>query len=344
MSKVNQGMFPFFNGVKLLDGKDKYYFKLLKKVFEGRYKLEQVTKCYCGSDELEVLSIQDRFALPFGTKICKSCGLIQLSPRLSAECLSDFYNEIYWGLVLGEKSQELSTGDKYMAAEIYKYLEKHVILHFGEKELTVIEIGCGSGIKLNEIKNICSKNNIKVKAIGCDYSSDAVKMAKTKGVDCRLGGIDSLVGEKADIIILSHVIEHFINLKNELEDIKKLMTEKAYLYIEVPGVGDLVNKSEYGYNYLIYSVLAHMYNFNLVSLRSVLEPLGFEFVAGDEYIRSVFRFNPSHRTKLDVSGNYKQIILSLESAEEKRKSIELRNRLRLSHIVCQLAKKVLKVN
>lgn len=327
------GFFPFSSGVNLRGVKSRYYFELLRRIFEGEYPLEHVTKCFCGSDDLELLSTQDRFALPFGTKICMACGLIQLSPRICAKSLPDFYNEIYYGLILGDDIRELSAVDRKMAASIYALLKKDVLFGAKGKEINVIDVGCGSGVRLKEIAFLAEADGIKIKGLGCDYSRCAVESAGKKSIDCRLGGVASLAGEKADIVILSHVLEHFIDIKAEFESINKLMHKESYLYVEVPGVEDLVNRAEYGYDYLLYSVMAHMYNFNLATLRSVIEPFGFRFIEGDEYIRSIFKFEPGHRPNLDLSQNYKRTMFSLESAEKKRKIMESRPWLRLGNLL-----------
>lgn len=336
------GFFPFTAGVSLRGVKRKYYFELLRRIFAGDYPLEHVTKCYCGCSDLEILSAQERFALPFGTKICISCGLIQLSPRICAKSLPNFYNEIYYGLILGGDIKELSSIDCRMARNTYELLRKDAIAVFSGEELKVIDIGCGSGVRLKEMIHLAKAEGIKLRGLGCDYSRRAVEISAKKNIDCRLGGVKSLEGEKADIVILSHVIEHFVDIKSEFESINKLMKKGSYLYIEVPGVEDLVNRAEYGYDYLLYSVMAHIYNFNLASLRSVVEPLGFEFISGDEYIRSVFRFNPGYRSSLDLSGNYKRIISALESAEKKRRVFESMRWLRLGNVSRMLKNAFLK--
>lgn len=333
------GMFPFFKGIEMIETKKLYYFKLLKHIFDGKYHLEKVLRCYCSSTDLELLSIQDRFALPFGSKICKTCGLIQQSPRLSGKDLPDFYDEIYWGLILDLDKNEMSTVDR----KILSYLDEYVLEKFKNKTATVIEIGCGSGLKLEEIKKLFEINHIQVNVLGCDYSENAIKKAKEKHIEVYKGGVNSLIGKTADIVILSHVVEHFNDIKAEFEEIKKLLKTESYLYIEVPGVGDLVNKSEYGYNYLVYSVMAHTYNFNLTSLRSVIEPLGFEFIAGDEYVRSIFCFNPSHRFAVDVSRNYEQTMSSIQKAEEKRMKIEMSNISKFKKLIRDVVKKVFKI-
>ncbi|OGS35624.1 MAG: hypothetical protein A2293_13755 [Elusimicrobia bacterium RIFOXYB2_FULL_49_7] len=315
-------LFPFYEGIKLGKTKKPYYFRLLKNIFEGKFKLEQVDECRCRSRNLEQLSLQDRFGLPFGTVICKDCGLIITTPRLSLKDLPQFYMDIYWGLVLGENSAELSTGDREKAAGIYQLMKKHVP-SIGNKKLTIIEIGCGSGVKINTLKEIFSKENVSTTVYGCDFSEEAVSKAKEKGLEVYKGGPEVLKGKKANLVILSHVLEHFVDINNELKSIADLMDNNGYLYIEVPGVCDLLNKSEYGYNYLIYSIMAHNYNFNLTSLRSAVEPSGFKFIGGDEYIRSIFQYtNTPDVERVNTSGNYSRILSYLEQLETARKTAE----------------------
>lgn len=58
------------------------FFEDLKK---GIIKTEVVEVCQCGSENLERLTNIDRFGLPFGSLICKDCGLVITSPRIREE-------------------------------------------------------------------------------------------------------------------------------------------------------------------------------------------------------------------------------------------------------------------
>ena len=115
---------------------------------------------------------------------------------------------------------------------------------------------------------------------------------------------------KADILILSHVFEHLPDLHQALEEIKNLIHSKSIIYIEVPGVKDLINKDEYLYDYQDYTVIAHTYNFSLTTLRNVLSSVGFECLYGDEFVRAIFR---SSAKDSDFINDHDNIIQSLNT-------------------------------
>lgn len=298
--------------------KKQFDFKLLKKIFDGTYELEDVKECLCGSCDLDILSRQERFALPFGTKICKQCGLIQLSPRISFKDLSDFYKDIYYDLMVDRENMRMKgtcvTYRLINAQKIYEYLKQYVIDRH-TKRLKIIEIGCGYGNLLSNLKKIMEKNGVEADVLGCDHSEDVLKFAREKNIVVYNGGAESLLGKEADILVLNHVVEHFGDIKKEFENIKKLIRRGGYLYIEVPGV---CNLRTYDYNYINYTFMAHNYYFNLLSLRFVIEHFGFKFITGNEYVRSFFQYDISHVPNLDVTDNYSIIIDSLKKSEAKR--------------------------
>ncbi len=86
-----------------------------------------------------------------------------------------------------------------------------------------------------------------------------------------------------------------------------------------------------------------MYNFNLTSLRSVVEPCGFKFVAGNEYVRSIFQHNPDYVFDLDVSGNYSATLEYLKKLEERRRDYENTFEKRLKNKIRTFVKEALKI-
>lgn len=285
-------------------------------VYNGTVKTEPVEECFCSSRDFQLLSKYDRFGLPFGTQICKSCGLITQTLRIHLDSLADFYEKIYWPLVAGEGNY--STAPK--KDEASPYIIKHIPAEW--QDVRVFEVGCGSGGRISRLRDELERAGHTVTAVGCDYSSQALRHAKQKEIQTIQGGMDELLAVgKADILILSHVFEHFPDLNLALEQINSLIHGDSMLYIEVPGVVDLENKAEYDFNYQVYCVLAHTYNFSLQSLANVMARGGFRLLEGDEYVRSIFVRGSSQDKMVSA---YSTIIQALERAYKKQATLNAR--------------------
>ncbi len=73
--------------------------------------------------------------------------------------------------------------------------------------------------------------------IGCDPNPIVVEFGITKGLEIRFGSIECLSGKtSADILILSHVLEHIEDPIKFLQNAKDLLVDDGLIYIEVPGV------------------------------------------------------------------------------------------------------------
>jgi SAM-dependent methyltransferase len=303
-------------GIPLGEERRKAFNEFNEMVYSGAVKIEPVSLCFCGSTDFQLLSRYDRFGLPFGTRICRACGLISQTSRIHPDSLADFYEKIYWPLIAGKANY--ATAQK--KDETSPYLLKHIPAHW--KALRVFEVGCGSGARISKFLNELMRTGHTATGVGCDYSSHALELAGQKGIRTIHGGMDELLAAgQADILILSHVFEHFPDLMQATEQIGKLVHDDSLVYIEVPGVMDLENKKEYLFNYQLYCVLAHTYNFSLSTLAQVVDKSGLQLVEGDEYVRAVFKKGQSQDQSASAYG---QIMASLQRAHEKQLALERR--------------------
>ena len=302
-------------------------------IYNQKFKVEKITKCFCSSENFHTLSFYDRFGLPFGTQICKDCGLITQTLRIHPDNLSELYDKIYWPLVDGSEIPTFVTEPKKNEKDSF------ILKHIKKSELiTIFEIGCGSGTRISKLKNELESKGNKVKAIACDYSDQAVTIASKKSIQVIKGGVDEISKfGKADILILSHVFEHMPDLKNAIQEILKLTHDDSLVYIEVPGVLDLVNKKEYGYSYQDYNILVHTYNFSLNTLSNVLSTGGFKLVEGDEYIRAVFQKGKINK----INSSYLEIINSITKAYERQLILEKSIIYKLKNYIKKVLKAIL---
>ena len=303
-------------GIPLFGDRRKAFNEFNEMVYAGVIKTELVEICFCGENKFELLSRFDRFGLPFGTQICSSCGLVGQTRRISPQSLPIFYEKIYWPLI--SSSDHYSTSPK--KSETFSYLLKHI--RGVNKEIRIFEVGCGSGMRIAKLRDELICESYKVVAIGCDYSTQALHLAHQKNIKVIHGGMNELrIEGKADVLILSHVFEHFPNIAESIEQIETLIHDDTLIYIEVPGIEDLENKREYLFDYQMYCVLAHTYNFSLTTLCNVMATREIGLLEGDEYIRAVFR---KGRFRDQKTSGYKGVINALNRAEIKRRATMLR--------------------
>lgn len=292
-------------------------------VYHEKIKLNRVSSCFCKAQDFLELSKLDRFGLPFGTQICKACGLVTQTLRIDDQSMPLFYDEMYWPLVLGGK-KGFNTPPK-------KNEETPYIIDFIDKKkekIKIFEIGCGSGNRIDSISSNLEDRGHKVEKFGCDYSNEALEIAKNKGIRVVQGGINEIVQfGTPDLLILSHVVEHFTDLNTEIEHIRELVDEHSLVYVEVPGIIDLENKKEYSFDYQMYNVLAHTYNFSLQTLTNVFSIGGFEIISGDEFVRAVFKKTSNTQREYKIVSSFDQTIQALERAYIKREKYQKKKSL-----------------
>jgi 2-polyprenyl-3-methyl-5-hydroxy-6-metoxy-1,4-benzoquinol methylase len=318
MSDIN---FPQFREIllekdriprKLNENAEKQRLLFLEYVKSGKIKTEEVTSCACGCADLEKIAEIDRFGLPFGALICKKCGLVITSPRIASESLPEYYDKFYHVLNYGH----LHVHDQHalfrlwQGNKIYRMIKPFLA---DAKELSVLEIGAGTGNVLTEFTAEAEKEDVKVSAVGTEYSTDCIEECRQAGINIIYGDLDTMVNEGGtyDVLILSHVFEHFTDLTAELEKVKKLLKPQGVLYIEVPGLCNVGNIATYNFDFLEYLIHAHMYNFNKTALTAVLAESGFECLASNEKAEAVFR-PAENAAKVDTSANYSNIMGYLE--------------------------------
>ena len=135
--------------------------------------------------------------------------------------------------------------------------------------------------------------------VGCDFDQNRLDTGRAAGLHLVCGGIDVLEKEdfQADLIILSHVLEHLPDVDDALRKAAGMLADNGRLYIEVPGIRAL-NRPRHmairdewmisNNNFLNYLQLEHNYCFEQLTLDAFAGRAGFEKIRNDEYIRAIY--------------------------------------------------------
>jgi len=243
--------------------------------------------CLCGAPDGFLVAEKDRYGLPVKTVVCERCGLVRTYNRLDAASLGRFY---------GEQYRPIYEGALYSSETIQRFLESqfeanHFVSYIGVLKLTsasiVAEVGACAGW------NLYSFQRRGIAVIGCDLDKEYLEYGRRRGIRLVEGDVKRLIelGVKADLVIVNHVLEHVADPIDFLLDLREIVKDEGHVLIGVPGLADV----RYGYgDGEFWGCLqnAHLFFFELWTLRRCMERAGFGFVDGYEGIQALFRKRP----------------------------------------------------
>jgi len=302
----------------------------IKKLSHNIYNFEEAS-CICGMKNGKLIARCDRYALSVNTYLCYSCGVMWTNPRMTENSLKRFYEEDYRPIYLGKKKAT----DSFFNDQI---IHGQYILDFFStiipivKGWKVFDIGCGAGGTLIPFLNA------GFSPFGCDVGLDYLEYGRRNGLVLEHGDISSLTKFRpANLVILSHVLEHFSNPKDILTQIYELLFQDGYVYVELPGIFNI--HKAYG-DTLLFLQNAHLYHFTLTTLASLFAKAGFKLVKGDEIINALFQ-KCDKLFSVSTENQYNQILKHLYFVEFRRKAIKFFLIPTLIYLIKKLTKMIL---
>ena len=304
--------FPYFS---------EKYFNFFNTYAKQNYSFSK-TKCLCENDNDILLSQTDRHGVEFPTVVCKECGLIRAMNYLSDENTKDFYKNYYRpgkdsiSINYGKNDPENFFNENFKNSKFRFDLISSKIKKIHNQK--ILDLGGGIGAVLNHF----SDNNELYLA---DYFEPYLNFAKSKGINVIKGGLDE-INFKPDIIILSHVIEHWSNFREEIQKLIKIQKiGETINYIEFPGIDSLKLGRRSGD--IIGDIhIPHVYYFTSYVFENLMNRYGFEKLYIDSEIKSLFIYTGR---KLNLTNNYEKVFKDILLAEKKRKIQCIKNFLKL---------------
>jgi SAM-dependent methyltransferase len=265
--------------------------RLMRKLQDGTYRRNK-SRCLCGNSDTrldEAISRLEMHGINLDVLLCRKCGLIRSADVFDAQSNADYYRYEYRE-ILADGSVDFENFFMSQADRGIHFLD---ILHstgITGKIESVVEIGCGSGGVLYPFHSIGKKVS------GYDYDDEYLEYGRHKGMEmvCVGENSTSIPHTEPDLLILSHVVEHFLNPKNELTQYIGKVKPGKYLLIEVPGIFcSSIKKELHGYP-VRYFQLAHVIQFFYCEyLELFYKALGLEIIYGDEAATFVLK-KPLH--------------------------------------------------
>lgn len=278
-----------------LSTKQKEYVDLFnEQISNGTIKFETVP-CLCGKSDFDLIAQYDRYSMLQDTVICKRCGLILSNPRMTDSEYKKFYETDIYRKCYESYDYLEGYEAKYNASTGMHILDIVAKVKGTGRIKKVMEFGAGGGWNLIAFK----EKGMDV--IGYDYSSSLPELGKKHGINMFRGTIGSVSG-KFDLIILSHVIEHFTDLCGSMKKLKEHINPGGFFYIEVPDIKNFdMGQLQ----------VAHTYHFTLPTLRFYLSKCGLKLIyhetAQGVHLGAIFEAGKEELGRDFLAGHYNQM-------------------------------------
>lgn len=261
----------------------------------------------CGGHDFEVLSNKDRRGNALTTGLCLGCGLVAHSPVPSEEEVAAYYAQDYRRDYHGEQApsprrimRAWNNGQR-IVNKLKPYLQT-----LAPEHAHVFEVGAGIGCTVKSFEAAgFAASGIEP---NCDFNQYTREVLHAKVENTNL--YDLPAKHDQDVVLLIHVIEHFVSPRRALLKIRELLKDDGMLYMECPNIGAPFATFGRLFHY------AHIYNFTPATLRELARSCGFELIAAitDEThpdIRMLFK-------KVDVPAS---ITIDAEEAARTREDV-----------------------
>jgi 2-polyprenyl-3-methyl-5-hydroxy-6-metoxy-1,4-benzoquinol methylase len=140
-----------------------------------------------------------------------------------------FYSHSYRGKTDYNHKQKMFERGRRRGAYISEFLLNSGVVV--DRKTVVYEVGCGYGGILDYFRS-----QYDCTVLGSDIDASINDFSLEKGLDIKKGSLEVFSKGKADIIILSHILEHISSPLEFLKNLKNLMRENGVIYVEVPGI------------------------------------------------------------------------------------------------------------
>jgi SAM-dependent methyltransferase len=251
------------------------------------YNLEQATCELCGSTKAKVfwnknahkcLSVTIKDDKDIGIHnvnvICKNCGLVYTSPRMTKDTLDEFYRTTYRTIYGSNAEQNIIAERNHAMKGLEILFGSKIKRMFGPTRF--LDVGCSTGQFVEIYKQAMIQNRLPVQATGIEASEDYSRLGQGRGN--RIINEDFLqweTEENFDIITIMNTLEHMYSPVATLQKIHELLDVGGHVLISVPNIENVLVSR----NMDAFMSNAHLYNFSPQTLISMLQKTGFEPVA-----------------------------------------------------------------
>jgi hypothetical protein len=170
----------------------------------------------CGSDKNKTIHSEIFDNNKFEYAICKRCSFVF---QINCHDKQKYLNLPY------QTQTNYEEHSKNRAKYIYEFSKEYL-----DYDIDVFDVGCSKGGVMKYFKELLPDITLS----GCTVLGRDEKVV-SNSLDIINNDFDDIIfNKKYDFIIMSHILEHFVDLRKTLRKLKTIMKESSKIYIEVP--------------------------------------------------------------------------------------------------------------
>ena len=200
-------------------------------------------------------------------QICRSCGFVFQSPRMTSQEADTFYASEYRNLYQGSSGPNLKDlrMQQLRANSLAAYAGRHI-----KQVSRHLDIGCSAGSLMQSMSH-----TFHCESVGIEPGEAYRQYARESGLKiyASLQELQTSDDEKFDLVTMSHVLEHLPDPRAYLVNLKEeILAPNGCLLLEVPNL--------YAHDSF---EIAHLSSFSIHTLRQLVRKAGYEMIAYNKH-------------------------------------------------------------
>lgn len=214
--------------------------------------------------------------VPSNNALCSDCGAVYVDTTASQDDFDRYYQSMAKTIRYSDAFGEAVTNEYF--DRIFSAVEPYI-----NSRSRILDLGCGVG-EFSEF--MAGKGYKNITAV--DISATNITAARQAGVNASVGnaaatgGFLDMPGQKFDLIVFSHTVEHIINMHQAMQNVKEILSENGVLFIEVPDASEYASVEMPPYFFFTYE---HLIHFTTDTLQNLSNTFGLKLIQTKTYLK-----------------------------------------------------------
>ncbi len=200
--------------------------------FAAQPKMPVQTCNLCHGDRFVVITHRDRYGYPAPASACADCGLVFLSPVMTADAYGQFYNGTYRPLVSAFHGRLIDAksiqGEQLdYAKERAEFLAPYID---GAGYASLLDIGGSTGVVAHHLSE-----RFGLKATVIDPAPLEVEEARALGLETITALVEDYQpdGRHFDVVGLFQTVDHLLDIERTLRVVRSLIYPLGLLFVDI---------------------------------------------------------------------------------------------------------------